>query len=88
VNRQQKETTMKDSAHDANLETHQIAGHSVEIRRVPDHEELRIDGVRTKFAKTRGGYNLHAAAYKPPHKSLLEAVTSFLESGQRESGRK
>ena len=78
---------MDDSDYKGNVETHKIAGHSVEIRQ-SDGEELRIDGVRTRFAKTKGGYNLYAAAYEPPHKSLLEAVKSFLERGERESGRK
>lgn len=46
----------------ANVETHQIAGHSVEIHRIQDREELRIDQVRTKFFRTEDGYNLDAAA--------------------------
>ncbi|WP_262267495.1 hypothetical protein [Microvirga yunnanensis] len=60
-------------------ETHEIAGHTVEIRRIDHREELRIDGVRTKFFVTPDGYNLHDAAYDPPYKSLQEAVTAFLE---------
>jgi len=75
---------MKDSEYKANIETHHIAGHSVEIRRIQDREELRIDQVRTKFFRTDDGYNLHDAAYDRPYKSLLEAVKSFLERDQQE----
>jgi len=73
---------MNGSEYKPNVETHQIAGHSVEIHRLEDREELRIDGVRTKFFVTEDGYNLDAAAYERPYKSLLEAVKAFLESGQ------
>jgi len=79
---------MNDSQSKANVETHQIAGHSVEIRRSDDREELRIDGVRTKFFKTEDGYNLDSAAYERPYKSLLAAVKAYLESGQHEYERK
>jgi hypothetical protein len=79
---------MNDSEDKANVETHQIAGHSVEIRRSKDREELRIDGVRTKFFVTEDGYNLDAAAYERPYKTLLEAVKSFLESLRSEHERK
>ncbi len=79
---------MNNSEYKENVETHRIAGHSVEIRRVDDREELRIDGHRTKFVVTEDGYNLHAAAYDRPYKSLLEAVRSFLERGHHEYEKK
>lgn len=67
---------------------HKIAGHSVEIKKLKDHEELRIDGVRTNFFATADGYNLNAAAYDRPHKSLLDAVKAFLEPRKRITERK
>lgn len=79
---------MNDSEDQANVEVHQIAGHSVEIRRAEDREELRIDGVRTKFFVTEDGYNLDAAAYERPYKTLIEAVKAFLDSGQHDQERK
>ena len=78
---------MDDSEHQPNVETHQIAGRTVEIQQFKDREELRIDGVRTKFFKTEDGYNLDAAAYERPSKTLLAAVKAFLESGKYESGK-
>jgi hypothetical protein len=67
------------------IETHEIAGHTVEIRRVDKREELRIDGVRTKFFVTPDGYNLDEAAYDRPYKSLVEAVKAFLQRRERKS---
>ena len=60
------------------VEKHEIAGHHVEIRKTPQ-EELRIDGVRKNFFVTQDGYSLHDAPYAKPAKSLLDAVTAFLE---------
>jgi hypothetical protein len=70
---------MKDSERKVDVETHQVAGHSVEIRRVENREELRIDGVRTGFFVTEDGYNLDHAAYARPQKSLLDAVKTYLQ---------
>ena len=60
------------------VEKYEIAGHHVEIRKTPQ-EELRIDGVRKNFFVTHDGYSLHDAPYDEPAKSLLHAVTAFLE---------
>ncbi len=60
------------------VETHEIAGHQVEIRKTP-HEELRVDGVRKNFFVTKDGYSIHDAPYDKPAKSLLEAIGAFLE---------
>lgn len=70
------------------VEAHQVAGHSVEIRTLEDREELRIDGVRTKFFVTEDGYNLDAAAYDRPYKSLLDAVKAFLQPEKNMEGGK
>jgi hypothetical protein len=75
---------MKDSNSKADVETHEIAGHTVEIRRLEGREELRIDGVRKKFFVSQDGYNLDDAAFAPPQKSLLDAVKLFLEGRKRE----
>jgi hypothetical protein len=69
---------MKKAPHDPSVEKHEIVGHHVEIRKKP-REELRIDGERKKFLVTEDGYNLADAAYDKPYKSLLDAVTAFLE---------
>lgn len=79
---------MNDSECKVHVETHQIAGHSVEIRSLEDREELRIDGVRTKFFVTDDGYNLNDAAFDRPYKSLLDAVKAFLEPQKRKDGGK
>jgi hypothetical protein len=79
---------MNESEYKANVETHQIAGHSVEIRTLEDRQELRIDGVRTKFFVYEKGYNLAAAAYDRPYKTLLDAVKAFLQPQKREKGGK
>lgn len=79
---------MNGPKHNANVETHQIAGHSVEIRTLEGREELRIDGVRTRFLVTDDGYNLADAAYDHPYKSLLDAVKGFLQPPERKSGGK
>ena len=79
---------MNKSEHKANVETHQIAGHSVEIRTLEDRQELRIDGVRTKFLVYQKGYNLAAAAFDRPYKSLLDAVKAFLQPKKRKKGEK
>ena len=65
-------------------EKHKIKGHNVEIRRTENKEELWIDGVRRKFFVTEDGYNLHAAAYERPYKTLLEAVQNYLEKSPTE----
>ncbi|MFM0124581.1 MULTISPECIES: hypothetical protein [Paraburkholderia] len=77
---------MKDKDYDPSIEKHEIAGHHVEIRKAP-REELRIDGVRKKFLVTKDGYNLDDAAYDKPHKTLLEAVTAFLERKRKFGGK-
>lgn len=79
---------MKESERKTHVETHKIAGHSVEIRTVDDREELRIDGVRTKFLVYKDGYNLSAAAFDRPYKSLLDAVKAFLQPQKHEKGGK
>jgi hypothetical protein len=57
---------------------HRIEGHTVEIRQRDDREELWIDGERRRFFVTRDGYTLHADAYAPPAKTLMEAVKNYL----------
>ena len=57
---------------------HRIEGHSVEIRRHEDREELWLDGERRKFFVTPDGYTLHADAYAPPARTLMEAVKNYL----------
>jgi hypothetical protein len=69
-----------------NVETHQIAGHCVEISTLEDREELRIDGVRTRFFVTDDGYNLNDAAFDLPYESLLDAVKAFLETRNLKKG--
>jgi hypothetical protein len=59
-------------------EKHKIGSHSIEIRKRAETQELWIDGVRRKFAKTERGYVLHDNAYVPPTKTLLEAVEAYL----------
>lgn len=65
------------------VENHQIAGHSIQIRREDDQEQLWIDGTRHNFSVTKDGYNLYEHAYAPPKKSLLEAVKAYLERGSK-----
>lgn len=59
---------------------HRIEGHSVEIRRRDDQEELWIDGERRKFFVTPDGYTLHADAYARPQKTLMDAVKNWLRT--------
>jgi hypothetical protein len=79
---------MNGPKHNDTVEIHQIAGHSVEIRTLEDREELRIDGVRTKFLVTDDGYNLADAAYDRPYKTLLDAVKGFFQAPERNGGGK
>ncbi len=58
--------------------THTIDGHAVEIRKREDTEELWINGERRNFFVTDDGYTLHADAYAPPQKTLIEAVKKYL----------
>jgi hypothetical protein len=60
-------------------EKYTTQGHSVEIRRNENKEELWIDGVRRKFFVNKDGYTLHEAAFDRPYKSLREAVEHYLE---------
>jgi hypothetical protein len=60
------------------IEKHSVEGRSVEIRKREGKEELWIDGVRRRFFVTEDGYTLHADAYAPPQKSLLQAAKVYL----------
>ncbi len=68
-------------------EKHSIEGHTVEIRRTQDKEELWIDGIRRKFFLSKGGYNLHEAAYEPPQKSLRDVAEHFLRKYPQQADR-
>ncbi len=57
---------------------HTVEGHGVEVREREGKEELWIDGERRKFFVTPDGYTLHADAYAPPQKTLLDAVKNYL----------
>ena len=57
---------------------HSVEGHAVEIREREGNEELWIDGERQRFFVTEDGYTLHADAYVPPQKTLLQAVKNYL----------
>ena len=59
-------------------EKHSVEGHSVEIRKRNDTEELWIDGTRRRFFLTQDGYTLHADAYERPQKTLLQSVMNYL----------
>jgi hypothetical protein len=59
---------------------HTLEGHAVEIREREGNEELWIDGERRKFFVTPDGYTIHADAYAPPQKTLLEAVKNYLRT--------
>lgn len=61
---------------------HDVDGHSVQIVRGPDHEELWIDGTRRRFFKNSGGYVLAANAYVPARGSLLEAAKAYLSQAE------
>jgi hypothetical protein len=63
---------------DTPVEKHKIRNHSVEIHKHGETQELWIDGVRRKFARTTRGYTLDDHAYVPPTKTLLEAVERYL----------
>lgn len=63
---------------------HEISGHRVEIRKFEDKEQLWIDGVLRKFFVTPDGYNLRDDAYVSPHKSLIEAVESYLSTASQQ----
>jgi hypothetical protein len=61
------------------VENYQIEGHSVQISKEDNNEQLWIDGIRHRFSVTKDGYNLYERAYAPPEKSLLEAVKAYLK---------
>ena len=63
----------------SSTEKHTVEGHAVEIRKTDTEQELWIDGKRARFFATRDGYTMHADAYAPPHKSLLEAAKHYLK---------
>jgi len=67
----------------SSLETHEIEGRSVAIRRREDTEELWIDGRRRRVFLNDDGYSLHDDAYARPQKSLLEAVKVYLRKYPR-----
>jgi hypothetical protein len=73
----------KSKPDDRQVERHKIAGHSVEIRKRDDREELWIDGVRKRFFVTDSGYRLNDNAYAPPTRTLLEAVEGLLKKPER-----
>lgn len=79
---------MNETQSKANVETHQIAGHTVEIHTFEDRQELRIDGVRKKFLVYEKGYNLADAAFEHPYKSLIDAVKASLQPQKHEKGGK
>ncbi len=66
------------------VEKHEISSHRVEIRKDQGKEQLWIDGVQRKFFVTPDGYNLRDDAYVPPHKSLIEAVESYLSTASQQ----
>ena len=70
---------VKEKATVPSIKKYEIEGHSVQIRKEGDAEQLRIDGVRRRFFMTRDGYNLSDDAYTPPQASLLEAVKAYLK---------
>ena len=77
---------MKKNQDKTPTDKHTIKGHTVEIRKIENREELWIDGVRRKFFVTKDGYNLHDAAYDKPYKSLREAVEHYLENAPNPTG--
>ena len=72
----------------SSVDKHEIEGHTVEIRRTDDREELWIDGRRRRFFRTPDGYTLNDDAYVKPFKSLYDATASYLNKLAQQTRRK
>ena len=68
----------KKKSQKSHMDTYEIKNHSVLIRKDQGVEKLWIDGKSVKVLKSEEGYNLYLDAYVPAHKTLLEAVKSYI----------
>lgn len=59
---------------------HEIAGHSIHIKKEGGAERLFIDGKQRKYIKNDAGYVLRDNIYEKPHKTLIEAVKIYCQS--------
>ena len=65
------------------VEKYKIQGHSIQIRKEGNVEQLFIDGIPKKHFKNDAGYVLHDNIYEEPHKSLIEAVKIHLQRASK-----
>ena len=57
-----------------------VGGHKIEVLTFDDHEELYIDGARTRFLSSDDGYNLWQSAYADPEPTLLDAAKAYTKN--------
>lgn len=70
------------------VEKHKIQGHSIQIRKEGNVEQLFVDGIPQRFYERNGSYVLYDNAYATPQKSLVEAVKIHLQGASKKSGSK
>jgi hypothetical protein len=70
------------------IEKHGIAGHSIEIRKKRDVEQLLIDGIPHRFFMRDDGYVIYENAYGEPQKALIEAVKMHFQGASAKSDSK
>lgn len=70
------------------IESYEIEGHSIQIRKEGDVEQLSIDGIPQRFFKGDVGYVLNANAYAKPQKTLMDAVRLYLQGSTKKGSSK
>ena len=74
------ETGAREGSDELAREAFHAEGSEVVVTRQGDVEKLFIDGNHVGFHVTDGRYVLKADAYRPPAKSLRQAVERYLKS--------
>ena len=74
------EKTKATSSDKPELESFELKDSEVVITRHAGREVLQIDGATVDYFKTEDGYRLRRDVFRPPVKSLREAVERYLKS--------
>lgn len=61
------------------VETHDVAGHLIELQERTGRQELWIDGVYQRYVVHSSGYLLSRSMFAPPSKSLLDAAQEYVK---------
>ncbi len=70
------------------VEKCEIEGHSIQIRKEGNVEQLLIDSIPQRFFMRNDSYVLFDNAYATPQKTLIEAVKIHLQGASKKSGSK